>query len=118
MNVRYLVDEDVHGALVKAVRLREPSVDIIDVKQLEIRGSKDPEILEFADRDGRVLVTFDHRTMPRHFGERLSKGKTSAGVLIFSQKIALGEVVDSLLLIWSLSDADEWRNGLFYMPLG
>jgi hypothetical protein len=29
----------------------------------------------------------------------------------------IGEIVDSLLLIWSASQLEEWRDGVHFLPL-
>jgi len=34
-----------------------------------------------------------------------------------SEDFSMVELVDDLLLIWSASEADEWRDQLIYLPL-
>jgi hypothetical protein len=65
------------------------------------------------------LVTYDRNTMIRHFRSHLDAGKPSAGVFILPQReSAIGEVIESLLLVWAASKADEWRNWIVYLPFG
>jgi hypothetical protein len=54
--------------------------------------------------------------MTRHFRDRLVSGKSAAGSFIVPQRGAIGEVVECLILVWSASQAEEWRNKIAYLP--
>jgi hypothetical protein len=54
--------------------------------------------------------------MPRHFGEFLQAAGFSPGVFLVKQRSPVGPVIDELLLIWSASDAEEWRNRIVRIP--
>ena len=56
--------------------------------------------------------------MTSHCRERLKAGKPGPGVFILSQSPAYtGEIIDWLLLIWSVSEPDEWRNRIVFLPI-
>jgi hypothetical protein len=76
----------------------------------------DPEVLARAAREGRILVTHDRKTMPRHFSIFITMA-TSAGVLIVPQHLPVAAVVDDLLLIWYTTEAEEWLNQIRFLPL-
>jgi predicted nuclease of predicted toxin-antitoxin system len=117
VTVRFLADEDVDGDLIRGLRTREPAMDVLDVKTAGLRGMADPALLELAAQQDRILITHDRHTMTRHFIERLDAGKPAPGVLILpQQRSAIGEVIESLLLVWTASRADEWRNQIAYLP--
>jgi hypothetical protein len=46
VTVRYLADEDLKVGIVQALRSRELAIDILDVKTVGLRGTKDPALLE------------------------------------------------------------------------
>ena len=73
-------------------------------------------MLALAAAEGRILVTSDIRTMPRHFGERLEAEGSSAGVFLVKQHTPVADVIEALLLIWAASDADEWKNRILEIP--
>ena len=79
MNVaaRLLADENVPGAVVAALRQQEHDVAWI---LEDAPGSPDPDVLERAQREGRVVVTFD-----KDFGElAFRRGlAASVGVVLF-----------------------------------
>jgi len=118
VSIRFLADEDIDAGIVQGLRSREPAIDILDVKTAGLRGTKDPALLELADRLGRILIRYDRRTMTRHFRDRLHAGKSSPGVFVFpQQQSAIGEILEWLLLVWTASQAEEWRDRIVYLPL-
>ncbi len=117
MTVRFLTDEDLDARIIQGLRSREPAIDILDVKTAGLRGTKDPVLLELAARQGRILISHDRETMTQHFYKRLAAGKPAPGLFIVPQQpSAIGEVVESLLLVWTASQAEEWRNQITYLP--
>ncbi|MBZ5560140.1 MAG: DUF5615 family PIN-like protein [Acidobacteriia bacterium] len=85
MAARLLADENVPGAVVAA--LRQQGHDVAWVLE-DAPGSPDPGVLERAQHDGRVLVTFD-----KDFGElAFRRGlAASVGVVLFRITLASPE---------------------------
>jgi predicted nuclease of predicted toxin-antitoxin system len=63
--IRLLADENVNVHILEGLASREPDIDVIHVKSVGLRGVSDPEILEWAAAQGRVLLTHDRRTVPK-----------------------------------------------------
>ena len=101
MSIRFLTDEDLDADIIEGLRSREPAIDILDVKSTGLRGAKDPDLLELAAQQDRILITHDRRTMTRHVLDRLAVGKRSPGLFIVPQQSPIGETVDWLLLVWT-----------------
>src|SRR5262249_11496734 len=94
-------DEDVRRAIIR-IASREPSIDILDVKSSDFRGTKDPALLEIAAEQGRILITHDRSTMTGHFRERLASGKSSPGLFIVADRpSAIGSAIEWLVLVWA-----------------
>jgi hypothetical protein len=91
-------------------------MDFLSANQAKLEGVSDSEVLALAAEQGRILVTHDRHTMPRHFGGFLMSGRFSPGVFLVSQYAPMGEVIDELVLIWAASDADEWKNRIVDIP--
>jgi predicted nuclease of predicted toxin-antitoxin system len=117
VTIRFLADEDLHTGIIDGLRLREPAIDILDVKRTGLRGTRDPALLDLAAEQDRLLITHDRGTMPHFFRERISLGKSTPGMFLVSQQDAIGEIVESLLLVWAASQAEEWQNLIAYLPL-
>ena len=114
--VRFLADASLRDAIVSGCLRREPVIDSLSANDANLAGVPDSEVLALAAAEGRILVTSDLRTMPRHFGEFLEAGGSSAGVFLVKQRTPLAEVIEALLLIWAASDADEWTDRILEIP--
>ena len=117
MTVRFLADEDLDSDIISGLLSREPAIDILDIKTAGLRGSKDPVLLELAAEQDRILITHDRRTMTRYFQAHLTAGQSSPGIFIVPQRGAIGGIIESLLLVWTASKPEEWRNRIVYLPL-
>ena len=73
-------------------------------------------MLALAAEQDRILVSYDLKTMPRHFGEFHQAGGDSAGVLLVKQHTPVADVIEALLLVWAASDAGEWKNRILEIP--
>jgi len=118
VTVRFLADEDLKASIIQGLRVREPAVDVLDVKRSELRGTKDPALLELAAEQGRVLITHDRSTMTWYFCERLAAGKSSPGLFVVPEHpSAVGATIEWLLLVWTASHPEEWRDQIVYVPV-
>ena len=116
MKVRFQADADLNFAIVNAALRKEPRIDFLSAYAGGVLERPDPEVLELAAKSGRVLVTHDRRTMPHHFGERLQSA-SSAGLIVVPQSMPIGAASEELVLIWSVTDAEEWINRVAVLPL-
>ena len=86
MRVRFQADADLNHIIVQATLRREPSIDFQTAHAAGLVGVPDPEVLALAAQAGKVLVTHDRKTMPKHFAEFM--GHTiSSGVIVIPQKL-------------------------------
>jgi hypothetical protein len=54
--------------------------------------------------------------MPRHFGEFV-RAQRSPGLLVVPQHLALRQVADDLILIWTATEASEWIDRVVFLPI-
>jgi len=66
MIVRFQADANLNQIILLAARRREPTIDFQTAMEAELSGVNDPEVLARAAHEGRILVTHDRKTMPRH----------------------------------------------------
>lgn len=116
MRIRFQADADLNEDIVTGLLRREPGIDFQTAAAAGLRGFDDQQVLELAATQGRVVVSHDRKTMPRHFAEFIQR-RSSPGLIILSQKTDLLEAIEDLLLIWVASDAEEWIDRLFTVPL-
>ena len=115
MRPRFQTDEDFNQKIVAGLLRREPTVDIQTSRAAGLLGLPDPDVLAVAAREGRILLSHDRDTMPAHF-ERFIRGTASPGVLIVSQRLAVREAIEQILLVWTASGIEEWRNRIGFLP--
>jgi hypothetical protein len=84
--VRFLADASLHDAIVTGCLRREPAIDFLSAHEARLEGVPDPNVLAFATKENRILVTSDLRTMPRHFGDFMTANGRCAGVFLVKQR--------------------------------
>jgi predicted nuclease of predicted toxin-antitoxin system len=116
LSIRFQADNDLKFGIVKAVRRREPAIDFSSAQDAGLDGFDDPEILDRAASEKRVLVSHDRRTMLDYFRAHLAAGKSSPGILVVSQGTPIGQVVEAIVYVWMLADPLELRDQAYYLP--
>lgn len=116
MKVRFQADADLSQILLKATLRREPSIDFRTAHAARLVALSDEQVLAIAAAEGRVLVTHDRKTMPKHFAEFVASNP-SAGVIVVPQKLAVNAAAEDLILIWGASESEEWINRIQSLPL-
>jgi len=122
MALSFLLDENLRGPLLNAISRHHLSgglfidaVRVGDVPELPL-GIKDPQILEWCEQTGRLLVSQDYDTIPVHFANHLSAGKHVPGVLLVRPGTTFRSIVVHLELIAHAATVDEYRDRLEYIP--
>src|SRR5690242_469781 len=95
--LRLLFDEDFDNDIVRGVTRRLPELDVVRVQDVGLSGAADPQILEWAAQDGRVLFTHDVSTMIAHARSRVAAGNTMPGLFVISQAVAVGLAIDEIV---------------------
>ena len=110
-------DENFNNDIVRGLLRRNPDLDILRVQDVGLRGEEDPVILEWAAREGRVLLTHDAATMTYFAYERVRAGKSMPGVIEVPDDLPLGTAIEDIMLIAEFGDKDELEGRLIYLPL-
>jgi hypothetical protein len=79
-------------------------------------GFEDPDILLWAEREHRILVTHDPDTMPGHFADHLNAGHHSPGVFMLRPHSTLPSIVTFLVDAAYASTPEEWNDRLWFIP--
>ena len=115
--VRFLADASLHHAIVSGCLRREPAIDFLSAHVARLHGVADVDVLALAAAQGRILVSHDFQTMPKHFGEFLAAGHSSPGVFLVKQRTPVADVIDELLLVSLASEPADWTNTIVEIPL-
>ena len=91
--MRLLADENFNNDIVRGLMRRKTDLDIVRVQDVGLSGADDPTILEWAAKEGRILLTHDVSTITYYAYERISAGKAMPGVFEVSRELPLGVVI-------------------------
>ncbi len=117
--VCYLIDESVRLSVVAALRRAEPAIDVWRVGQTGMPsfGTLDPDLLSFCEQQQRTLVSLDRASMPVHVAAHHASGGHTGGVLLVTRRCTFRQLLDDLILIWTITAAEEWRDAIVYLPI-
>ncbi|HEU5318746.1 MAG TPA: DUF5615 family PIN-like protein [Chloroflexota bacterium] len=113
--LRLLADEDFSGTVLRGLRVRDPDADVITVHQAGLTGRDDGAVLEWAAREGRVLVTHDQNTMTAHAYDRMRAGLPMPGLAVIPQSVPIGAAIDWLLLLLSAARPEDTRDKIVHV---
>ena len=107
----FVLDEDLRGLLWRyIVRYNARKVDPIDIIRVgDVDGLPlgilDPDILNWCEGNGRILVSHDKSTTPIHLANHLVLGRNCPGIF-----------VSFLAAAAYASEPSEWQDRYFYIP--
>jgi hypothetical protein len=114
--LRLVSDEDVHDDIIRGLRRREPTLDIVRALDVGLDHTPDPIILAWAATHGRVLITGDLNTMVGFAWGRVQSAQPMPGVLALLENKAIGRVIDDILLVATCAAPDDVKDQVLYIP--
>jgi hypothetical protein len=115
--LRFAADENFDNRIVSGLHRRNRNIDLVRVQDVGLYGADDPIILDWAAREGRILVTHDLATVSPYAYERIGKGLPMPGVFAISARLSIVRAIEELLLIAECSREGEWEGQVRYLPL-
>jgi predicted nuclease of predicted toxin-antitoxin system len=119
--VQLLLDD--HTPSVVAEGLRRTGVDAVALAEWLgglFREAEDELILSRAADDGRVLVTYDRRTVPSLLARWAAGGRSHAGVVLIDEKTIRQDdrrgLIRALRAFVAEHSDEDWRNRVRYLP--
>jgi hypothetical protein len=116
MRPRFQADADFNHKVILGLRRRNAAIDFQDANAGAVAGIPDSKVLSIAADLGRILVSHDRSTMPAYFARFLTN-RSSPGLIIVDQDLDIGRTIEELLLIWTATDIDEWKDKIGYVPI-
>ena len=115
--LRFLVDENFNQRIVRGLLRREPGLDVVIAQDVGLGGVPDPDVLEWAAINGRVILTHDIRTLVPDATARVAAALPMPGVVAGPDTIAIGTAIDDILLIHLSHDDGDLEGQVVYIPL-
>lgn len=121
MALAFLLDENVRGRLWQAIERYNATADwpldvirVGDSSDLPL-GVSDPEVLDWIEREFRLLVSLDKSTLPGHLDRHLAAGHHVPGILLIRRGTSMAPLVDYLVAVAHASEASEWHDRIEYI---
>jgi hypothetical protein len=119
VKVCFQTDADFDRRIVRATLRREPAIDLQLATAARggagLRGIPDAQVLVVAAQERRMLLSHDHRTLPRYFGDCITT-QISPGVIIGPQRMLISVAVEWIMTICTASEAEEWAKQILILP--
>ncbi|HSG72736.1 MAG TPA: DUF5615 family PIN-like protein [Planctomycetaceae bacterium] len=115
--LRLLADENFNGDIVRGLLLRQPDFDLVRVQYVDLTGAEDPDVLNWAAENDRILLTHDRSTVPDYAYERVTAGESMPGVFVLNDRFPIGRAIEEILLMEECSEQAEWSGRAVYLPL-
>lgn len=114
---RFLADENFNQRIVRGLLRREPGLDVAVAQDVGLGGTPDPDVLEWAAANGRVILTHDVTTLVPDAYARVAAGLPMPGVVAAADDIPIGSAIDDILLIHHSSNDTDLEGRVIFLPL-
>ena len=115
--VRFVADENFNGAIFRGLLRQRPALDLVRVQDIGFSGINDPDLLEWAANEHRVIVTHDVTTLREFVEDRVRARLPMPGVFEVGEHVSIREAIEDLLLIGECSVEGEWEGQIRFLPL-
>jgi hypothetical protein len=115
--LRLVSDENFNGDILRGLYRRRPDLNVVRAQDVGLMATIDPQVLEWAATENRILLTHARVTMPNFAYERIRLGRSMPGVFLVSDLMPLGQAIDEILLAVDCLAAEECKNFVRFFPL-
>jgi hypothetical protein len=115
--LRLLIDENFDHNILRGLVRRVPQLDVLVVAQIGLSGTADIDLLRWAAREDRTIVTHDRKTMIPDAEHLLAQQEVIAGVILVPNRMGIGAAIADLELSVQCQSQPEMRNIIQHLPL-
>ena len=115
--LRFVSDENFNNVIVRGLRRRLPTIDLVRVQDVSLLHADDPTILAWAGDEGRIVLTHDVTTITAHALDRIDQGLAVAGVIQVRLGLSIGEVIGDLCLLAVCGERQDFDDTIMYLPI-
>lgn len=114
--IRLLTDENIDQKILRGLHRRLPLLDFVLARDVGLAGLPDLELLKWAAKEQRTILTQDIKTLVPDAKQLVAQGKPMAGVIAIRRSVAIGHVINDLELLLECYSESEMRNCIEYLP--
>lgn len=117
MTLRFAADENFNGKIVRGLFRVVPDLDLVRLQDTALAGADDDEVLAWAARERRVVLTHDVNTMAAAAWDRVRAGLPMCGVVEVDGDQPIGAAITDLQLLASVGSLEELEGQVLFLPL-
>jgi predicted nuclease of predicted toxin-antitoxin system len=115
--LRLLTDENFNERIIRGLRSRSTEVDCLMVKEAGLTGWPDSELLRWAARENRTMLSHDVQTMVGFAHKLMEQNEPMSGLIIVPDRLRIGRAIKDLELVVECHSQSEMRDQIKYLPL-
>jgi hypothetical protein len=115
--LKLAADEDFNNDILRGMLRELPSLDIVRVQDTDWMGAEDPDTLEWASSENRVMLSHDVNTMTDFAKQRVNAGLKMPVLVIAPRSLGMGRAVEELGLFAGASFEGEYEGQIVFLPL-
>ena len=115
--LRLLIDENIDHRILRGLLRRIPQLDFIIPARAGLAGLADPELLKWAARADRAILTHDVQTMLPYAEQLLIQGELMAGLIVVPDRLAIGVANSDLEILLECLSQSDLRDRIMRLPL-
>ncbi len=115
--LRLAADENFDGRIVRGLLRALPYLDLIRVQDTSLAGAADEDVLDWAAREGRVVLTHDESTMTAAAWARVKAGLPMPGLMEVSSDAPIGQAIEEISVVVVASRPGEHEGQVLFIPL-
>ena len=117
MTLRFAADENFDGRIVRGLLRIVPELDLVRVQDTLLAASNDDDVLAWATRENRVVLTHDVSTMTEAAWKRVRAGLPMKGVIEVNTDEPIGAVIADLHVIAVACSPEDLEAQVLFLPL-
>ncbi len=114
---RLLIDHDVDGRLVRAIRARFPDLVLERVRAIGLHRAPDEDLIDEALRSGAILLTRDKSTLVPIAIERMRNGQPVPRIIVIQHGAPLGLAIGDVAVVLATATDADWAVRVIWVPL-
>jgi hypothetical protein len=115
--MRFAADENFDGTIFRQLRKRIPDLDIVRVQDTEMYQAPDPELLEWAAQQERIILTHDVQTLVGYAYARVEQGLPMPGVILVAETLGVGQALDEIELAIGAGNLGDFKDRVTFIPM-
>lgn len=114
--LKYAADQNYTGDMLRGLERLLPELDAARVQDGEMYQADDPDVLARAAEEGRIVLTYDLKTVPGHAYDRVRSKELRPGVFAIPHDVPIGKTIDDLYALTLVSEPGKWESQVLVLP--